>query len=179
MTKASRCSVLDEIKKKEILAIVAVGCGRRTAATYVGCKLSVITREMEKDEAFAAEMHRHESNPEIGFARNIQDAAKKAQYWRAAAWWLERRNPDDFGPKKQGVVTVAQLQGLLSGLTIIITEEVPPGRFRKNIIKRVDKMARDFFRDQIIKGSKAVANTDVAAGQNNESDMKAEEESNE
>ena len=158
---------------------MAVGCGRRTAAAYVGCAASLITREMEKDAHFAAEMYRHETNPEIGFARNIQDAAKIAQYWRAAAWWLERRNPEDFGSKKQGVVSVAQIQGLLSGLTEIITEEVPRYKFRKNIIKRVDKMARDFFRDQIIKGSKAVANTDVAASQNSENDMKAEEESNE
>ena len=134
---------------------------------------------MEKDAAFATEMHRHESNPEIGFARNIQDAAKKAQYWRAAAWWLERRNPEDFGQKKPGVVTVAQIQGLLSELTKIITEEVPADKFRKNIIKRVDKMARDFFRDQILKGSNAVRNTNTAPNINGETDMKAEEESDE
>ena len=138
---------------------MAVGCGRRTAAAYVGCAPSLITREMEKDATFAVEMQRHESNPEIGFVRNIQDAAKIAQYWRAAAWWLERRNPEDFGHKKSGVVTIAQIQGLLSGLTQIITKEVTVDRDRKYVIKRVQKMIRDFLRDLAQKGSKAVEST--------------------
>ena len=145
VAKARKCSILSAVKKREILAIVAVGCGRRTAAAYVDCKPSLIAREMEKDEAFAAEIHRHETNPEIGFMRNIQDAAQKAQYWRAAAWWLERRNPEDFGPKKSGVVTVAQLSGLLSGLTQIITEEVPTDKFRKNLLKRLQRMISEFL----------------------------------
>ena len=145
MAKARKCSVLSAVKKREILAIVSVGCGRRTAAAYVGCEPSLLTREMKKDAAFAAEMQRHESNPEIGFVRNIKDAAQKAQYWRAAAWWLERRNPEDFGSKKPGVVTVAQIQELLSGLTQIITEEVPIDKFRKNILKRVEIMVAEFL----------------------------------
>ncbi len=179
MTKASRCLVLDEIKKEKILAIVAVGCGRRTAAAYVGCAPSVIAREMEKDTTFAAEMQRHESNVEIGFVRDIQDAAKKAQYWRAAAWWLERRNPEDFGPKKQGAVTVAQLQGLLSGLAQIIAEEVSVDRDRKNVIKRLQKMTGDFFRDLAQKRSKAVGNTAKATSKKCNGDTKTEEESDE
>lgn len=114
----------------------------------------MIAREMERDEAFAAEIQHHESNPEIGFMRNIQDAAQKAQYWRAAAWWLERRRPEDFGTKKPGMVTVAQFGAILSSLTQIITEEVLEMKKRKIIIKRLDKLVADILGDLCTKSSK-------------------------
>ncbi|MEA1951359.1 MAG: hypothetical protein U9N87_08240 [Planctomycetota bacterium] len=145
MGKARKHSVLSGVKKREILAIVAVGCGRRTAATYVGCTPATIARVMEQDQVFAAEIRRHELNPEIGFMRNIQDAAQKGQYWRAAAWWLERRRPEDFGVKKASLITAAQLQGLLSTLSMILMEEVPSAKHRKNVIKRVDRMISELL----------------------------------
>ncbi len=145
MTRARKRSVLSNVNKREILAIVAVGCGRRTAAEYVGCTPATIVRAMEQDETFAAEIRRHELNPEIGFMRNIQDAAQNAQYWRAAAWWLERRRPEDFGTKKAGLITAAQLQSLLSALTEMLTEEVPDPKIRKKVIRRVDGIISELF----------------------------------
>ena len=145
MARAHRRPVLSNVKKREILAIVAVGCGRRTAADYVGCNTATIVRAMEQDEQFAAELRRHELNPEIGFMRNIQDAAQEVKYWRAAAWWLERRRPEDFGTKKAGLITAAQLQRLFSALTGILAEEVPSDKHRKNVISRVDQMISELL----------------------------------
>jgi hypothetical protein len=119
--------VLDEIKKREILAILTVGCSRRTAARYVGCAADTIVNTAQRDPAFAEQLARAEHNAEIGYIKNIQKAAKKEQYWRAAAWALERRNPEDFALRSPEVITVEQ----------IIVEEVPVARYRKNILRRL------------------------------------------
>jgi len=138
------------MKKREILAIVAVGCSRRTAAGYVGCSPSTITNEIQRDKLFAAEIERRERSAEIGYARNIQDAAKDARNWRAAAWFLERRYPDDFGSRTHGAVTAAQLNGLMAGFAQIISEEVPIAVFRKRIMKRMQRTGGKFFRELIL-----------------------------
>ncbi len=38
------------------------------------------------------------------------DLALIDRYWRAAAWILERKNPDDFAPRKPNVVTEEQMK---------------------------------------------------------------------
>lgn len=137
MAKCGRRPVLDEIKKREILAILTVGCSRRTAARYVGCAADTITNTAQRDPAFAEQLAHAEHNAEIGYIKNIQKAAKKEQYWRAAAWALERRNPEDFAPRSPEVITVEQIQHLLAQFAEIIVEEVPVARYRKSILRRL------------------------------------------
>ena len=136
---------MDEMKKREILAILAVGCTRQTAADYVGCHPSTIKRETERDEPFAAEIRRRETSAEIGFVRNIQDAAQKGQNWRAAAWLLERRYPDNFGPRKHGTITIVQASKLMKKLAQLVAEEVSVEKSRKMVLKRLQKMIGGFF----------------------------------
>ena len=90
MAKRGRPPVLDEIKQREIVAIVSMGCSRRTAAQYVGCAPSTIQYTAERNEKFAEKLERAQSQAVVTHVKNINSAAKKAQYWRAAAWALER-----------------------------------------------------------------------------------------
>ena len=60
MAKCGRRPVLDEIKRREILAILAVGGSRRVAAKYVGCAVSTIQNTADRDPQFAAQLHRME-----------------------------------------------------------------------------------------------------------------------
>ena len=96
MAKCGRPPVLDEAKKREILAIVAVGCSRSMAATYVGCAISTIQNTAERDPTFAEKLRQAVYSTELGLLKNIRNAAKKEQYWRAAAWALERRFPERY-----------------------------------------------------------------------------------
>ena len=132
---------LDAFQKREVLAILAVGCSRRTAARYVGCTEATITRAAEGDEAFATELRRKECQAEIALIKNIQDAGKKAQYWRAAAWVLERKNPEDYLPRAPETVTVEQIRRLLADFAQVIVEEVPVARYRKAILRRLEQMS--------------------------------------
>ena len=138
MPKPRGRPTLDEIARREILAILAVGGSRRTAAAYVGCAVSAIQNAAQRDPQFAAELRRAEYRAEIGYLQNIQNAAGKEQYWRAAAWALERRNPRDFARRPPDAITDAQIKELVTGFVEIIVEEFPAARDRKRILKRLD-----------------------------------------
>lgn len=146
MAKCGRRPVLDQYKKREILAIISVGCSRRTAARYVGCAPSTIANTAERSTAFARSLRQAEQKSEIDNIKNIQDAAKKAQYWRAAAWILERRNPEDFAPKNPNAITIADIRQLLAEFVQIIMEEVTVAEYRKRILKRLDALTARFRR---------------------------------
>jgi IS30 family transposase len=135
---------LDEFRKREILAILSVGCSRRTAARYVGCSPSTIRRTAERDPAFAESLHKAETKAQILFMKNIAAAAQKEQYWRAAAWALERLNPEDYAARSPNSVTLEQIRTLVSEFARIIVEEVPLAAHRKRILRRLERLGRDW-----------------------------------
>ncbi|MGQ9504231.1 MAG: hypothetical protein ACUVQG_03830 [Thermogutta sp.] len=135
---------LDEFRKREILAILSVGCSRRTAARYVGCSPSTIRRTAERDPDFAESLHKAESKAQILFMKNIAAAARKEQYWRAAAWALERLNPEDYAARSPNSVTLEQIRTLVSEFARIIVEEVPLAAHRKRILRRLDRLGREW-----------------------------------
>ena len=144
MAKRGRRPVLDQYKKREILAILFVGCSRRTAARYVGCDPKTIVNTAERDAAFAKSLREAEQKSEIDNMKNIQEAAKKAQYWRAAAWILERRNPEDFAPKNPNALTIDDLRQLLAEFVQIIMEEVTVAKYRQRLLKRLGTLTARF-----------------------------------
>ena len=148
VAKCGRRPVLDQFKKREILAILSVGCSRRTAARYVGCATSTIQNTADRDPAFAEQLRHAECESEIGYLKNIRNAARKEQYWRAAAWALERRNPQDFAPRGPDVITVDQIKQIMAQFAAIIVEDVPVAKYRKRILKRLGAMTAGLGRSQ-------------------------------
>ncbi len=113
MSKCGRRPVLDAAKKREILAIVAVGCSRTVAAAYVGCAISTIQNTADRDPTFAEKLRQAACATELGLLKNIRNAAAKEQYWRAAAWALERRFPERYARRGPDVITLEQVAALL------------------------------------------------------------------
>jgi hypothetical protein len=140
VAKPGRPPVLDVMKQREILAIISMGCSRRTAAHYVGCSPTTIQNTAERDEQFADKLDRAQSQAVVTHVKNINSAAKKAQYWRAAAWALERLNPEEYAAPHPDAITVEQMSRLLEYLSQIIVEEVPVNAYRKNILKRLAEL---------------------------------------
>jgi IS30 family transposase len=137
-----RPPVLDEAKQREITALLTVGCSHRLAAEYVGCARSTIERTAQRNPLFAAKLRQAKTNTEIGFFKSLQKASKKEQYWRAAAWALERMAPERFALRDPAVISVEQIVRLLSQLADIVVEEVPHPHYRKNVLKRFDALKR-------------------------------------
>jgi hypothetical protein len=142
MKKRGRPPVLDESKRREILAILTMGCSQAAAADYVGCSISTIRRTLERDPLFAQSIGRARSNAEVGLVRNIRTAADSGKYWRAAAWALERFFPARYNPGALQTITPEQLAQVITQLAEMIVQQVPVERYRKNILKAVDALLR-------------------------------------
>lgn len=115
--------VLTDEKRNAIVAILSVGCPRYVAARYVGCSPATIARTAARDPQFARRLRQAQAGVELAFLRRIGKAADKEQYWRAAAWALERmypqryarRDPRDSFDSRQVQAALEVLAELLCG----------------------------------------------------------------
>ncbi|MCC6125806.1 MAG: hypothetical protein IT426_12640 [Pirellulales bacterium] len=144
MPKRGRPPVLDQEKRRDILTILTVGCSRRTAARYVDCAPSTIRNTAERDAEFTEKLAKAENSSEVMHLRNINAAAKDPRYWRASAWALERLRPEFYGSRNPEIVTPDRLAELLAQVAETIVAEVPVDRYRKNILKILEEVLREF-----------------------------------
>jgi hypothetical protein len=135
-----RPPVLDETKRRTIVALLMNGSSRRMAAGYVGCAPSTLTRTAARDAEFAAQLARAEGNAETEALRFLRKAARKERYWRAAAWLLERKNPDDFAPRKPDVLTKEQLQHILGTVADWVLQDLPEDKYEQ-MLRRFDDLS--------------------------------------
>ena len=118
-----------------------MGAGLRPRS-YVGCSPSTIRNTAERDPQFAEQLDKAESRHEVGYLQNIRAASQKEQYWRAAAWALERHYPDRYGPRKAGTISVEQITQLLSQFAEIVVQELPDADDQQRIITRLEASVR-------------------------------------
>ncbi|MDO4574037.1 MAG: hypothetical protein Q4D98_02360 [Planctomycetia bacterium] len=135
--------LLSEKQKDEILAILSVGCSRKTAAQYAGVTQTVIKNTAKEDEVFAERLLRAQEMAEITSMKNISNAARQERYWKAAAWILERKNPEEYRLRSPGTFNAGQLKFILGQLTQIIVDEVKSPAYRKRILSRMDAMLKE------------------------------------
>lgn len=136
--------ILDDVKQREVLAILSMGCSQSMAAKYVGCSPATIRREAARDAKFAKKLREAKGNAELGLVKNIRKAANKEQYWRAAAWAPERMFPDKYAHRGPDVITAEQLAQVLAQLAEQLVEQVPVDTYRKKIVKAFESLARGF-----------------------------------
>ena len=129
---------ISEIKQREILALLSVGCSRRTAARYVNCTQKAIDELARTNPDFAEKLRRAEANLEIESIKNMFNAAKQEKNWRASAWVLERKSPQEFLKKKPDVIPAGLLDTLLNRIVTLLIEECPAAVQRKGLLKKLD-----------------------------------------
>ncbi|NLY02367.1 MAG: hypothetical protein GXY83_40295 [Rhodopirellula sp.] len=136
----ARKPTLDGPKQREVLAILAMGCSRAAAAGYVGCSRDAIGRLAARDPGFASQLARAESLAQIDFMKSIRSATENDKQWRAAAWALERRYPEDFRLRGPDCLTPGELAEFIAEISEIILQELPASRYRKAVLKRLQEM---------------------------------------
>jgi hypothetical protein len=160
VAKPGRPPVLDDLKQRDIITILSVGCSRRTAAKYVGCAPSTIQNTAERIGKFADKLHRAENQAVVTHMTNIHKAAKKEQYWRAAAWALERLNPEEYATPHPDMITFEQASRLIDCFARIVIEAVPIDAYRKSIVKRVGELTKMVSESAACRPGEDVANTE-------------------
>lgn len=74
------------------------GMTRRAAAAFGGYSKTTLYRMLENDDGtLVTAIEKAEGEAEATYTKLVADAAVSPKNWTAAAWWLERRHPDDFG----------------------------------------------------------------------------------
>ncbi len=139
--------VLTEEKRNAIVAILSVGCPRYVAARYVGCSPTTIARTAARDPQFAARLRQAQASVELAFLRRIGKAADKEQYWRAAAWALERMFPQRYARRDpRDTFDARQVQAALEVLAELLCEFLPPAARRelnRRLARAVDHLRHD------------------------------------
>ena len=134
---------LDEKKRAKIVALLSLGCSRRSAARYVGCSPSTIGRTVARDPEFADQLAQAEQNADIDALRMIRRAAGNERYWRAAAWLLERRIPEEFALRHTGLYTGQQIAQIFQRVTITLRDELPEEKCRL-AMQKLDAIMEEF-----------------------------------
>jgi hypothetical protein len=143
-SEIGRPPVLDDTKKAQICAIVAIGCSRATAASYVGCHRDTIRNTAGRDPEFAAALEKADSQHEMRHLGFINKAAEEAKYWRAAAWALERKYPSRYGARRADLYTGEQVLHVLGQFGEVVAQEVTDQEEAKRIGARLAELVAAF-----------------------------------
>jgi hypothetical protein len=138
----ARCS-LDGVKRQRIITLVANGSSRRVAARFVGCAPSTITHTAMRDPQFAQDLTRAEQTVELSLLRCIHTAAKVKKHWRAAAWLLERRNPQDFALRAPQLFAPSQIADVFTQVIELLRTDLPHDNCRR-AIQKLDDLILEF-----------------------------------
>jgi hypothetical protein len=77
-----------------ILRALKAGNTRKAAACFAEIHVDTFYEWMKADPSFSDAVEKSEADAEVRFVTRIATAAEET--WQAAAWWLERRRPDDY-----------------------------------------------------------------------------------
>jgi hypothetical protein len=88
-----------------IVNALTAGNTRRAAAAFAEIDQNTFYRWLDDDAEFKAAVENAEAKAEVRFVTRVAQAVAEGD-WHAAAWWLERRRPTDYGRRDRVEMTV-------------------------------------------------------------------------
>jgi len=88
---------------EKLLHGLRMGMTRRAASGYAGFSKSTLYRMLEDDPdgTFGTAIENAEAEAEATYSAIIAREAAIPKNWTAAAWWLERRHPQDYARRER------------------------------------------------------------------------------
>src|SRR5262245_53946724 len=139
----ARPRALNDSKRREVYALVSTGCSLSAAARYVGCCTRTIRREALRNQEFYDELRRAELACQVSPLRAVRRAAET--HWRAAAWLLERTDPDRFARRKPAQLTPGDLEEFVDFVVGIISRGVTNDDDLRRVILELNTEMRHRF----------------------------------
>ena len=99
-------AITDE-RIEKLLHGLRMGMTRRAAAGYAGFSKTTLYRMLEGDTdgTFGTALENAEAEAEATYSAIIAREAALPKNWTAAAWWLERRHPQDYARREKVEMT--------------------------------------------------------------------------
>ena len=135
MSNGGRPRVLDDIKRGQVCALIAAGCGMEVVARYVSCSASTIRREALRNADFRKNLRSSEVQAQISPLQAMRAAANT--HWRAAAWLLERTNPQQFARNRLTTCKPQELHDIVDAVVEKAVEEIPDSETRDRICRQL------------------------------------------
>lgn len=142
-----RPRALDEAKIREVCALVSVGCTIDVAAHYVGCTPVTIRREAQRNKTFKKQLRSAHINSRVLPLQALRQAAHT--HWRAAAWFLERVHPNEFGRRVPDSISEPDLNDWLAKWFKILAEEVTDDEVRNALMERFGQMVENDLQQEL------------------------------
>lgn len=134
-SRVGRPRALDEMKRREICALVSAGASLQSAAEYVGCAYITVYRERRRDEAFRTQLARAKAVRQLAPLQMMRQSAQNN--WRAAAWLLERADPEQFGKRRPNAFAAKELRALARDLLDIFDQALDQRHSRAEVTERM------------------------------------------
>jgi hypothetical protein len=115
MAKEGLPRALDEVKQREVCALVAAGYSLAGAGRYVDCSAKTIRREAKRDANFGEHLRRSQLAAQLEPLQALR--GKATTHWRAAAWLLERVDPEQFARYDSKLLTPEEVGDLLTNVS--------------------------------------------------------------
>jgi hypothetical protein len=143
-----RPRALCETKQREICMLVATGCTLETAARFVGCTPVTIFRESRRNPEFGERLGRSRASAEITPIKTMRQAA--TSQWRAAAWLLERTQPEQFAKRAANTFTQEDVATLLSHACEVFRRETRDAEKYARIKRHVAALVKKSFASPLL-----------------------------
>lgn len=141
MAEPGRPRVLDAVKQSEVLALISTGYGLPGAARYVGCSANTIRREAKNNPVFGQQLRDAEKEARL---RPLKAIRRKAHtHWRAAAWLLERTEPEKYAKKESGLLKPKDVEGLIDAVLERILLELRLDPAFEFVLEKISKKAKE------------------------------------
>lgn len=86
-------------RQERVIQALRLGNTRKASATAGSVTFPTFLAQIKRDPEFAAAVQAAEDEAERSALQTIRDAMPDT--WQAAAWWLERRRPQQYGKQER------------------------------------------------------------------------------
>jgi hypothetical protein len=135
MSQAGRPRVLDDVKRGQLVALATAGCSLNAAARFVGCSVDTIRREALRNEDFRRELRGAEIRSQLAPLQAMRSAAQS--HWRAAAWLLERADPEKFDRRRPADCRPQQMHDAVDAAVAAAVDEIADPELRDRVARRM------------------------------------------